>query len=293
MNEHEQPKLINQNSININNNQNGCFHSQATNQLHQENIQELTNQQGVSCGYTINSLPTTETYDPFKNINEKLNLVYMSDSENEMDYEMEHDQINKMYNEEGDDYNNYLPTKNEKIKYDDPPVNPITSNSKLSLLGTVDSQIDGVLLIKRSNTKLVDLDTTCYNKVFNPIGFVLDIIGKVDDPTYLIKSFSTTNEAFNNLTTDEQIFFDETKSGFVDIEEIKKKTRTTDASNAFDEEVSQEEYSDDEKEKQKKKYKEDKHSNSNYINTSKTDYFNQPINLKPNQIDPFSMFTNK
>ncbi len=289
MNEHEQPKPINQNPNDINNNQNDCFYSQTSNQLHQDNIQEFKNQQSLSCGYTINSLPTTETTDPFKNINEKLNLVYMSDSENEMDYEIEHDQINKMYNEEGDDYNNYLPTKNEKMEYDEPAVNPINSNSKLTLLGTVESHFDGLILIKRScnKVKVVNLDTTCYNKVFNPIGFIIDIIGQIDDPIYLIKSFSTTSDNFNNMQPEDLVFFDENKTQFVDTEELKMKTKHTDASNAFDEEISQEEYSDDEKEKNKKKYKEDKHSN-------KVDYFNQqPLGLKPNQIDPFSMFTNK
>jgi rRNA processing protein Gar1 len=126
---------------------------------------------------------------------------------------------------------------------------------------------------------ILDLDNIIFNENKIAVGYLDDVIGKVDSPCYIIKLFPDLQPSSINLVSGKSVFFVKTKGKQITPSVLMKK-RGCDASNAFDEEVAEDEieFSDDEEEAARKamkknKFKEDTNSFGNLF----VDNFCKPI----------------
>lgn len=290
---------INQDSISNNITQTNTILDKEQYQMYQINNQQKQSEQNISTGYSVDNIPSSQIDNPFKNIEDKLNLVYISDSDEEQyNYGDEKMKVDHMYNEEdGDEIGSYMPTKHEKIECDEPMINPINSNSNIVKLGYIENIVEGMILVKPTINNIINLDSTCYNKSLIPICYIFDVIGQIEDPLYVLKAFSTTQSECVKLKENDDIIIDLVSSQIVNAKDLIN-NKGTDASNAFDEEIDDHEYSDDEEEarikRNKKKFKEDSQmKNTNITPNSNYQYNQSNMQLRPDKIDPFAMFTNK
>ena len=205
-----------------------------------------------------------------------LNAVSFSDDENTKDsnflltkqtYESESNKISSYYNNisnamEEDDtgtMNTYTGTKHE-IKDNEtrlfPEIIQLTINDMLMLLGLTSEIIEGKTLINAvgHNGNVLDLDNIIYNANKTAIGFVDDVIGNISTPMYVIRIYPDVIEKGIAPKPNEEVFYCGNRASFVNPLDIIHKHKGCDASNAFDEEVSENEmdYSDDEQEIQAK-----------------------------------------
>ena len=289
---------VNQDSISNNTNQANIIFDKEQYQLYQNNNQQKQSEQNISTGYSVDNIPSSQVDNPFKNIEDKLNLVYISDSDEEQyNYGDEKMKVDYMYNEEdGEEIGSYVPTKHEKIECDEPMISQINSKSNIVKLGYIENIVEGMILVKPVISNIINLDSTCYNKSLNPICFIFDVIGQIDDPLYVLKPFSTTQSECEKLKESDEVIIDLVSSQIVNAKDLIN-NKGTDASNAFDEEIDDHDYSDDEEEarikRNKKKFKEDSQFKNNNITTSNYQYNQSNTHLRPDKIDPFAMFTNK
>lgn len=144
----------------------------------------------------------------------------------------------------------YTGTKNEMDDRKEIPVPfEITPSDILLEVGIIDDIIDDKIMIK-ANTMIgtLDLDNIIFtiNKI--PFGYIDDVIGKIDEAVYVVKYFPNINILSLNLKQGQSTFNVKDKSKYVEQRQLLKKG--CDASNAFDEEVSENEmeFSDDEEE---------------------------------------------
>lgn len=248
----------------------------------------------------------------------------LSDPINDEDYMNKNIEINKFY-EEDDEIGSYIPSKNE-LETINPEFKVLGEKYNLLSLGKIMCVVEGNIMVEfDQNLKdIVDLDTTVYNINKKIVGFVFDVIGNIDSPIYdihpynldLLKQQGKLNDFdldkfinIENICVGEDLYFDSINSGKVDKNNLLiQHQKATDASNAYDEEKSSEEFSDDEKEieyRQKKKqanksknvdmkpenkdkkFKEDK-EDVKYIEYKGIDS-NLKIGL--NNIDPFTFFS--
>ena len=287
---------INKDPISNNNNQANVILDKEQYQIFQNDITQKQSEQNISTGYSVDNIPSYQIDNPFKNIEDKLNLVYISDSDEEQyNYGDEKMKVDYMYNEEdGEEAGSYIATKNEKMECDEPIIKQIDSKSNIVKLGYIETIVEGMILVKPSINNIVNLDSTCYNKSLNPVCFIFDVIGQIDDPLYVLKAFSTTQAECDMLKENDDIIIDLSFSQIVNAKDLIK-NKGTDASNAFDEEIDDHDYSDDEEEarikKSKKKFKEDAQLKNNNLNNYQ--YNQSNMQLRPDRIDPFAMFTNK
>lgn len=247
--------------------------------------------------------------DYFSKLEKQLDMVVISDSEEEMqleDYQMESAKVAKLYNEDGEEIGNYLPTKNECLTPSVIPSIPqLQQNSKTCMLGHVESIIEDSILIKSTTNKIINLDSIVFNSSLNPIGYIVDLIGQIDEPYYIAKFFPNQELV---VSSNEIVYYDEVNTTYVNKLELLNKPKGTDASNAFDEEVpsSEEECSDDELEqsrkrqkKQQKNFKEDnipikkaekpkEQVINNQNQNQQYNYNKSNIMIQPNQLDPFA-----
>jgi rRNA processing protein Gar1 len=271
--------------------------------------QTVSTQQAIPHGLSANLLLSSQTANPLSILEQKLEGVFISDSEDEnideQQYQKEHALIQKCYQDEDGDIN-YIPTKNEKLEYEIPTVTHLTADSKVQVLGSVFSIVDDVIVIKKHfGAHIVNLDTTVFKDDSRPLGFILDIIGNIDDPYFVVKVFPNpsdtkqTDISVCKVEVGSEVYYDSANVSYINTHEIIKNSKKTDASNLYDEEADSEEYSDDDKEIQMKKSKKNKTNKTNSIpnNNSQQPLSNQLYNynksnlcLKPNQVNPFAAF---
>ena len=80
-------------------------------------------------------------------------------------------------------------------------------------------------------------------------GFIDDVIGQIDSPVYVIKIYPNLYDNFS-MKKDDKLFYCVNKVNLINGKQLKNKNKGCDASNAFDEEISdgEKDYSDDKEE---------------------------------------------
>lgn len=240
------------------------------------------NQQTLLSGHSTNIISDHTYDDAFNRIENQLDQIDISDSEDEeikeinrqakltdLEYDEQMKKVSALYDEDGVEVGHYVPTKNEMTEFTDFPQPAILNqNSKLEKLGKVVSVVENNILIEKNpNLNLIlNLDTTIYSKDCEVVGFIFDVIGNIDLPYYLVMPYSSKNDENSNnelkfkniskIMEEEDMYFD------INVDNVVNKNKLinqkgTDASNAFDEEIgnNDKEFSDDEEEREYKKSK--------------------------------------
>jgi len=188
---------------------------------------------------------------------------------NENNYKNEMSKINKLYEqnqEEGVDdgtMNKYTGTRheivNEKERKDYPIPFVVTPEDNFEECGIVKNVVDNEILMTGINNnvlKVLNLDNIIFLPNKKCLGFIDDVIGQIDNPIYAIKIYPDLIEEKINekINPGDKLFFCSNRAKVINAIELKNKSKGCDASNAFDEEVSEGEkdYSDDEEEVQAK-----------------------------------------
>ena len=215
----------------------------------------------------------------------------------EKNYKNEMSKINKLYEqnqEEGIDdgtMNKYTGTRheiiNEKERKDYPIPFEVTINDNFEECGIVKNIIDKEILMTGINNnvlKVLNLDNIIFLEDKTCLGFIDDVIGKIDDPIYAIKIYPNLMEEkiSEKINPGDKLYFCSNRAKIINAIELKKKSKGCDASNAFDEEVSEGEkdYSDDEEEVQAKIRK--KNNKKNKRKKIEENIINNNINEKLN-----------
>ena len=212
----------------------------------------------------------------------------------EKTYSSEKSKLNKLYEqnqEEGIDdgtMNKYTGTRheiiNEKERKDYPIPFEVSNEDKFEECGIVKNIIENEILMTGINNnvlKVLNLDNIIFLENKKYIGFIDDVIGQIDNPVYAVKIYPNIIEEkiMEKINPGDKLFFCSNKANVINAIELKNKSKGCDASNAFDEEVSEDErdYSDDEEEvkakvrrknnkKKKKKKIEENNNDNNNIN---------------------------
>lgn len=206
-----------------------------------------------------------------------LDGICLSDEENEeipngnnvlsgAEYNQERKKISEFY-EEDESISKYTGTKNEfEIRKEIPVPIELSHDDILLEAGIIENIFEDKIIIRVNTLNgVLDLDNILFNENKFPVGFLDDVIGKVESPYYLIKVFPNYDDQIKsslNLIIGKSLLFPKSKSKLILTKELMK-SKGCDASNAFDEEVNEDEleFSDDEEEvhfKNKKKNKIDK-----------------------------------
>ena len=224
----------------------------------------------------------------------------------EKTYTSEMSKINKLYEqnqEEGVDdgtMNKYTGTRheiiNEKERKDYPPPFEVTIEDKFEECGTVKNIIENEILMTCINNnvlKVLNLDNIIFLSDKTCIGFIDDVIGQINNPVYAIKLYPNLIEQkiIEKINIGDKLFFCSNRVNVINAIELKNKSKGCDASNAFDEEVSEDEqdYSDDEEEVQakirrKKNKKRKIEENINTINNNINNQINMGNNINQGNI---------
>jgi len=170
----------------------------------------------------------------------------------EAEYNHQMDKINEFYDEFADgSMNKYTGTKNEQEERANIPVPfEIDSNSVFSEAGIVEAifENDKILLKPNLQYGILDLDNIIWNTNHIAVGYLDDVLGKIDEPVYIVKFFPNLTDK-NLVVQGEPLFYVKDRALKIQKKELLKK-KGCDASNAFDEEIcdSSKEFSDDEAE---------------------------------------------
>ena len=225
----------------------------------------------------------------------------------EKTYTSEMSKINKLYEqnqEEGVDegtMNKYTGTRheiiNEKERKDYPAPFEVLNEDNFEECGTVKNIIENEILMTGINNnvlKVLNLDNIIFLSNKTCLGFIDDVIGQIDNPVYAIKIYPELVEQkiMEKISVGDKLFFCSNRANVINAIELKNKSKGCDASNAFDEEVSEGEkdYSDDEEEVQAKlRRKQNKRKkieeNINKTNNNKNNQINMGNNnLSQNNI---------
>ena len=224
----------------------------------------------------------------------------------EKTYTSEMSKINKLYEqnqEEGVDdgtMNKYTGTRheiiNEKERKDYPSPFEVTIEDKFEECGSVKNIIENEILMACNNNnvlKVLNLDNIIFLSDKTCIGFIDDVIGQIDNPVYAIKLYPNLIEEkiIEKINIGDKLFFCSNRANVINAIELKNKSKGCDASNAFDEEVSEDEqdYSDDEEEVQakirrKKNKKRKIEENINTINNNTNNQINMGNNINQGNI---------
>lgn len=212
-------------------------------------------------------------------------------------YSSEKSKLNKLYEqnqEEGIDdgtMNKYTGTRheiiNEKERKDYPIPFEVTNEDKFEECGIVKNIIENEILMTGINNnvlKVLNLDNIIFLPDKKYIGFIDDVIGQIDNPVYAIKIYPNIIEEkiIEKINPGDKLFFCSNKANVINAIELKNKSKGCDASNAFDEEVSEDErdYSDDEEEvKAKVRRKNNKKNKKKKIEENNDDNKNMNNNL--------------
>jgi len=182
-------------------------------------------------------------------------------------YEKESGRINELYvnNEENDEsMNKYMGTKNELSEAKEiPKLFEIESNFTWASAGKVmNRSVEGKFVLLADTTSgVLNLDNIIFDSNKIPVGYLDDVVGKIDNPFYIIK-FLPTYTGNTDLTGSVMSYVKE-KAKYVNKQELVRQ-KGCDASNAFDEEVDldEEDVSDDDQEAVKKVRKFNKKQNN-------------------------------
>ena len=184
---------------------------------------------------------------------------------NDQNYNDEMSKINQLYEqnaEEGVDegtMNTYTGTRHEIIneleRKDFPIPFEINNEDKFEECGKIKNIVENKILmcaINNNISKILNLDNIIFLSNKQNLGFIDDVIGKIDNPIYVIKIYPKLIEAkiLDNIHIDDILYYCSNRANIINAIELKNKNKGCDASNAFDEEVSEGEkdYSDDEEE---------------------------------------------
>ena len=227
---------INQHTGSHNISKNCNISNQTKHDIHSMDIEPSKEEQNIFNGHSANDLHTIQDNNPFYKIEEKLNLIQISDDEDDVNfndinnntkkidnetYNIESAKIEKLYEKNFDEEtgpSSYYPTKNEHTTYDI-PLKEIEKLKNLSYfnslndynlinIGSVESIIDKQIIVKKNPYKeMVNLDSIVIIKNSNdtnnsskylPIGFVYDIIGNIEDPYYVVNFLNGLDDEINN-----------------------------------------------------------------------------------------------
>ena len=219
----------------------------------------------------------------------------------EKTYTSEMSKINKLYEqnqEEGVDegtMNKYTGTRheiiNEKERKDYPAPFEVLNEDKFEECGTVKNIIENEILMTGINNnvlKVLNLDNIIFLSNKTCLGFIDDVIGQIDNPVYAIKIYPELVEQkiMEKISVGDKLFFCSNRANVINAIELKNKSKGCDASNAFDEEVSEGEkdYSDDEEEVQAKLRRKQNKRKKIEENINKTNNINNQINVSNNNI---------
>ena len=219
---------------------------------------------------------------------------------NQNNYNNEMSKINKLYEQNGEEgvdegtMNTYTGTRHEIIneleRKDYPIPYSITDNDKFEECGKIKNIVENKILMESINnnlSKILNLDNIIFLSNKQHIGFIDDVIGQIDNPVYVIKIYPKLIEEkiLEKIKIDDNLYYCSNKINVINAIELKNKNKGCDASNAFDEEVSENEkdYSDDEEEvnakiKRKNKKNKKKKVEENLMNYNITNDNNNQIN---------------
>ena len=219
---------------------------------------------------------------------------------NQNNYNNEMSKINKLYEQNGEEgvdegtMNTYTGTRHEIIneleRKDYPMPYSITDNDKFEECGKIKNIVENKILMESINnnlSKILNLDNIIFLSNKQHIGFIDDVIGQIDNPVYVIKIYPKLIEEkiLEKIKIDDKLYYCSNKINVINAIELKNKNKGCDASNAFDEEVSENEkdYSDDEEEvnakiKRKNKKNKKKKVEENLMNYNITNDNNNQIN---------------
>jgi len=180
-------------------------------------------------------------------------------------YNDEMSKINKLYEQNGEEgvdegtMNIYTGTRHEIIneleRKDFPIPYEINNEDKFEECGIVKNIVENKILMSAINnnvSRILNLDNIIFLSDKQYLGFIDDVIGKIDNPIYVIKVFPKLIEEkiFEKIHIEDKLYYCSNRANIINAIELKNKNKGCDASNAFDEEVSEGEkdYSDDEEE---------------------------------------------
>ena len=217
-------------------------------------------------------------------IDEMLDNINFSENEDEENFELnentyksELNKINKLYDnnnlnedDDGGTMNTYTGTFHEILEEKRTMPIPIKLNLKdeITFFGQINSIIENNkitvnnnneninFLNSNNNNNILDLDNIIYLENKEAFGFVDDVIGNIDNPIYIIKIYPNLIKNGMKINVGDKLFYCNNKCKiFNKLNLVGKKG--CDASNAFDEEIAENEkdFSDDEEEKNAKKKK--------------------------------------
>ena len=227
---------------------------------------------------------------------------------NESNYKDERSKISKLYEQTGEEgvdegtMNTYTGTKHEIIneleRKDFPVPYKVNIEDKFEECGIIKNIVENKILMVGINNnilKVLNLDNIIFLPDKQYIGFIDDVIGQIENPIYVIKIYPNLieNKLLENIKIEDKLYYCSNRAMVLNAVELKNKNKGCDASNVFDEEVSEGEkdYSDDEEEvnakirrKNKKKNKKMKieddliDNKNNQINTDQKTDNNNAIN---------------
>jgi rRNA processing protein Gar1 len=230
-------------------------------------------EQGYTYSYMIDKMKRNpeEMIDQITFSDDEEDNTHMPARKEKMTSEVRENELKNICDlyEEDASMTKYTGTKNEIDTRKEIPIPfQLTKNDILLDSGIIDDIIDDKVIIKANTMNgTLDLDNILFtiNKI--AIGFLDDVLGKIDEPVYIIKLFPNMDVTSLNLLPGQSVYNVKDKSKYVERNQLYKKG--CDASNAFDEEVSDDEmeFSDDEEEmtrrSQIRKRKKSTNSNKN------------------------------
>jgi rRNA processing protein Gar1 len=235
----------------------------------------------TSSGHPTNNLPNDEDI-PFSNTegltvytdtrpmtikqtaDELLDEVTFSDEEMEIQpnitnevYNTEMKKITELYEETDATLNKYTGTKHEADEVREiPEAFEVQSGQTMNECGCVDDIVESDKVIVKVNlyNGILDLDNIMFTANKIPFGYIDDVIGKVEEPYYVVRFFPTFMDK-SIICKGHMIYYVNQKAKTIQTRQLLKKG--CDASNAFDEEISEDEmeFSDDDEEVERKKQK--------------------------------------
>ncbi|KAJ4346550.1 uncharacterized protein N0V89_010481 [Didymosphaeria variabile] len=131
----------------------------------------------------------------------------------------------------------------------------MTDDTKITELGTVESVVDNVVVVKANisgDYHVLEAGSALCLGNRTVIGQVSETIGRVQDPRYSVGFADPAEIAALDITKDTSIYYVDEHSSFVFTEPLRAQ-KHTDASGQYDEEAKMQEFSDDEQEAEHKR----------------------------------------
>lgn len=195
------------------------------------------------------------------NIEKELDAIDFSDEEEDIKYITEAKlikltcELNRMTTGPDDEpiLESYQGTKHEILKSDFKihPIELTAENTLIAAGSLIAIESDSLALVEAiPECGTLDLDNVLFSQG-KAVGFIEDVFGQVDAPIYSLATYFDLREFISEGAV-LSVALEHAK--FVELQELKK-NKGTDASNAYDEETQNNEFSDDEEEQQRKKKK--------------------------------------